>query len=259
MSEYPTGPDRGAGQSGGLQATAQQGKAAVGEVAETAKDQAQAVAAEAREQARQAVGQLRERAGEQAREQSRRAAQGIRQWADELNSMSEAAKPDSPVNGVVQQVANRGHQAADYLERHGLAGVVQEVQTFARRRPGVFLAAAAAAGFLAGRIAKATTGATQSSSGTGQTYPDSSSGTGQAYPTTTGTGQPYSTGQTYPDPTGPGSYPGTGVGGSSSSTGQGYSGVADPLASLGTGTRPASSYPPVEEPPATGGWGGERR
>jgi len=249
MSEYPTSPDRGAGQSGGLQATAQQGKAAVGEVAETAKDQAQVVAGEAKNQARQVVGQLRDRAGEQAREQGKRAAQGIRQWADELNSMSEAAKPDSPVNGVVRQVADRGRQAADYLEEHGLAGVAQEVQTFARRRPGVFLAAAAAAGFLAGRIAKATSSGAQSSSGAGQSYPTAPR-----------------VGQTYPGTTGTGPYPGTG---------QGYSGVGhdytetvppvatpDPMSSPATGlgeTRPASSYPPVGEPPATGEWGGERR
>lgn len=168
MSEFPTGVGAHSQQNDqeGRPGTGQQAKAAAGEVAGTAKDQAQAVAGEARLQTRRAVGQLRERVGEQTEQQSRRAAQGIRQWADELASMSETAKPDSPVSGVVQQVADTGRRAADYLEQHGLSGVTEEVQNFARRRPGVFLAGAVAAGFLVGRMAKATTGAGQTPSTT---------------------------------------------------------------------------------------------
>jgi hypothetical protein len=127
------------------------------------------VAGETKEQARQMVGQLRDRAGEQVQHQSHRAAQGIRQWADDLASMSEGGKPDSPVSGVVQQVADGGRRVADYLEQHGLSGAVDEVQSFARRRPGAFLAGAAAMGFLIGRIAKASGGSASSTASTDQT------------------------------------------------------------------------------------------
>lgn len=154
MSEYSTGAGERPGPSQEFQSTAQHARSAVGEVADTAKGQTQVVAGEARQQARQVVDQLRNRVGDQAQHQSRRAAQGIRQWADDLASMSEIAKPDSPVSGVVQQVADQGRRAADYLDQHGLTGVAQEVQSFARRRPGAFLVGAAAAGFLIGRIAK---------------------------------------------------------------------------------------------------------
>ncbi|GGS72048.1 hypothetical protein GCM10010156_33590 [Planobispora rosea] len=168
MSEYPTGAGDYSGQSGGAQTTAQQAKSAAGEVAQTAKEQTRVVAGEARNQARRVVGQLRDRVGEQTQHQSRRAAQGIRQWADDLSSMKEAVKPDSPVHGAVQQIADSGRRAADYLEENGLAGVVDEVQNFARRRPGLFLAGAVVAGFLAGRVAKATAGVTseETTSGT---------------------------------------------------------------------------------------------
>ncbi|SNT63821.1 hypothetical protein SAMN05216276_110514 [Streptosporangium subroseum] len=168
MSDYPTGAGERPGQSREFQdspqSTVQHARSAAGEVADTAKGQTQAVAGEAKQQARQVVDQLRGHVGDQAQHQSQRAAQGIRQWAEDLASMSEGAKPDSPVSGVVQQVADGGRRAADYLDQHGLTGVVQEVQSFARRRPGAFLAGAAAAGFLIGRIAKASGGATSTTS-----------------------------------------------------------------------------------------------
>ncbi|GIN05160.1 hypothetical protein Pve01_68180 [Planomonospora venezuelensis] len=129
------------------------------------------VAGQARDEARHAMDRLRDRAGEQAQYQSRRAAESIRQWADDLSSMSDAAKPDSPVSGMMHQVADGGRRAADYLEQNGLAGVVEEIQSFARRRPGVFLAGALAAGFLAGRIAKATTGTGSGTAPTPSTPP----------------------------------------------------------------------------------------
>jgi hypothetical protein len=169
MSEFPTDAGERLGQSGEFQKTAQHARSAAGEVAGTAKEQTQAVVGEAKEQARQMVGRLRGQAGEQVHHQSRRAAQGIRQWADDLSSMSEGGKPDSPVSGVVQQVADGGRRVADYLEQHGLAGAVDEVQSFARRRPGAFLAGAAAMGFLIGRIAKASGGSASTTASTGPT------------------------------------------------------------------------------------------
>lgn len=191
MSEFPTGAGERPGYGQDSPSTAQHAKSAVGEVAQTAKGQTQAVAGEAKQQARQVVQQLKGRVGDQAHQQSQRAAQGIRQWADDLAAMGESAKPDSPVSGVVQQVAGQGRRAADYLDQHGLAGAVEEVQTFARRRPGAFLLGAVAAGFLIGRAAKASGGAASGgSSTTGAGVGTGTSYTPPAYPTTPSTPYP---------------------------------------------------------------------
>ncbi|MGC5015168.1 hypothetical protein ACLQ2R_30770 [Streptosporangium sp. DT93] len=184
MSGFPAGAGERPGYGQDSPSTAQHARSAVGEVAETAKGQTQAVAGEARQQARQVVHQLKGRVGDQAHQQSQRAAQGIRQWADDLAAMGEGAKPDSPVSGVVQQVADQGRRAADYLDQHGLAGAVEDVQTFARRRPGAFLLGAVAAGFLIGRVAKASGGATSGGpSTTGSGAQPGTSYTPPAYPT----------------------------------------------------------------------------
>ncbi|WP_460528354.1 hypothetical protein [Flindersiella endophytica] len=57
---------------------------------------------------------------------------------------------------VVQQVADGGRQAADWLDHRGFDGLLTEVRSFARRRPGTFLLGATVAGFMIGRLAKAT-------------------------------------------------------------------------------------------------------
>ncbi|MEW9552197.1 hypothetical protein [Nonomuraea sp. NPDC050783] len=163
MSEYPTGTGRPASPQEG---TLQQGKEAAREVAGTAKEAAREVAGtavertaqvadEAKAQTRRAVDELRDRVRAQSEHQSHRAAQSLRQWSEDLAVMQEHAKPDSPVSNIVRQVADQGQRAADYLEHNGLAGVVSDVQRFARRRPAAFLAGALAAGFLVGRIVKA--------------------------------------------------------------------------------------------------------
>ncbi|MFI6814151.1 hypothetical protein ACIBG7_17175 [Nonomuraea sp. NPDC050328] len=126
-----------------------------GQPAERTKQAAREVAGEAGFQTRRVVGRLRERAGREADSQAQRAAHGIRQWADDLSTMAESSKPDSPINRVTHQIAGGGRRAADYLEQQGFSGAMQDLQQFARRRPALFVLGAIAAGFLAGRAAKA--------------------------------------------------------------------------------------------------------
>jgi len=54
----------------------------------------------------------------------------------------------------VSRIADSGRGVADYLSRRGPGGVLDQVQDFARRRPGAFLATALAAGFVVGRLGK---------------------------------------------------------------------------------------------------------
>ncbi|WP_338897680.1 hypothetical protein WBG99_20485 [Streptomyces sp. TG1A-60] len=138
-------------------ATADQARQAAGEVTGTAVEQARTVVGEAREQAGTVVRDLRSRVTEETEGQARRAAGTLRQWADDLAGMAENASDDSPARSLMSQAAGGGHRTADYLEKKGVGGLMQDVQGFARRRPGAFLGAAALAGVVVGRLAKAGT------------------------------------------------------------------------------------------------------
>ncbi|MFD6953294.1 MULTISPECIES: hypothetical protein [unclassified Nocardiopsis] len=125
------------------------------EVASTAGEQARSLADEARSEAMHVTGDVQSRLREEAREQTRRTSQNLRQWSEELSSMADQGNPQSPVSGVVHQVAQGGRGAADFLDERGVDGLLEEARSFAQRRPMAFLAGAALAGFALGRVLKA--------------------------------------------------------------------------------------------------------
>ncbi|MGX6606108.1 hypothetical protein ACWKSP_28865 [Micromonosporaceae bacterium Da 78-11] len=160
MSDLSTGAyasDYSADDSSKAKQVAGQTKEAAGQavtdVKDTATEQAQRVGAEAKAQARNVAADVRDKLGEQARTQNDKLVGSIRQTADHLDEMR-GDRGDSPAAMVVSRVADGGRQLADYLDRNGPEGVLQEVQDFARRRPGAFLATALAAGFVVGRLGK---------------------------------------------------------------------------------------------------------
>lgn len=142
-------------------ATAGQAKQAAGQVAGTAAEQARTVVGEAREQAGTVVQDLRTRAVEEADGQTRRAAGTLRQWATDLTELAAHAESDSPARSLAVRAGDKGQRAADYLERQGVEGIVADLQSFARRRPGAFLGGALLAGLAVGRLAKVTQAASQ--------------------------------------------------------------------------------------------------
>ncbi|MGI5358187.1 hypothetical protein ACQI4E_23120 [Streptomyces sp. CA-252508] len=167
------------------------------EVAGTAKEQAAGVTHEATAQARDLVGELRDQLRDQAQSQTQRLAENVRRLSDELRDMSENGKPDSGVGGVVRKISDGGHQVAGRLEQRGPEGLVGDLQDFARRRPGVFLAGAALAGFVVARAGKGvsaagSSGSTGAGQQDGQRYapqqPAAGTGTGPDTGTGTGTG-----------------------------------------------------------------------
>ncbi|MEV6319314.1 hypothetical protein [Streptomyces sp. NPDC051776] len=194
MDEAPMGEspneDTGSAQQAGevakqeASATAGQAKTAAGEVAGTAKEQAQAVTEQASEQARTAVVELRERAGDEMQSQAKKAAGNLRQWADDLADMAEKARPDSPAGSLIAQAADGSRRAASTLEQRGVGGLVEDVESFARRKPGTFLGGAVLAGFVVGHLAKAGRKAGQSNTGPSPT----SSRAPQSTPSDLGTG-----------------------------------------------------------------------
>lgn len=122
------------------------------EVAQDAKERAGDVAHEAKERARNLMDQARSEVTDQASTQQERLAAGIRHLGAELSQMSRAS--DDP--GYATELAERGSQTAerlaDWFERREPGDVLREVQDFARRRPGAFLAVAAGAGLVVGRM-----------------------------------------------------------------------------------------------------------
>ncbi|KUL25490.1 hypothetical protein [Actinoplanes awajinensis] len=198
------------------QQVAEQGKHAAAQAATQVKDtvaeQAQRVGGEAKTQARNVAGEVRDKLGEQARTQNDKLVGSIRQTADHLDEMR-GDRGDTPAAMVVSRVADGGRQLADYLDRNGPEGVLAEVQDFARRRPGAFLATALAAGFVVGRLGKSVAKA-DPAAGTVKPSTDSFSPATPAtapdpvytppvgtqhtdYATTTGAGYPPSTGSEY--------------------------------------------------------------
>lgn len=129
------------------------------EVAATAKEEAGHVAEEAKQQATDLFRELSSDLREQAAIQQEKIAQNLRSISDEFRSMAESA----PAQGTaVSWVRQAGHQAggmADWLGDRDPGSLLAEVKGFARQRPGTFLALAAGAGLLAGRLARGIAGA----------------------------------------------------------------------------------------------------
>jgi hypothetical protein len=137
---------------------------AAGNVTDTAMHQARQVGDEVSNQARSVAAEFRDQVGTQVRNQNDRLVDGVRRMADELDGMV-ADGGDSPARTVVARVAQGSRQMADYLAERGPEGVLNEVQDFARRRPGAFLATALATGFVVGRLGKGVFSATTEPTG----------------------------------------------------------------------------------------------
>jgi hypothetical protein len=143
-------------QAAGLsQGTVQAGKHA----ADAAREQASGVAAEAARQGRDLVRQAQDQLGEQAARGQQRLAATLDSLSDQLSGMAGESPQDGMAADLARQAAARAGDAAHWLSSRQPAQVVDEVQSFARRRPGTFLALAAGAGLIAGRLTRGLTAA----------------------------------------------------------------------------------------------------
>ena len=125
-----------------------------GDLMGTAKEQAADVAAEATAQARDVLGEARAGVAEQAAQQQQRAAENLRSLGDQLRQMADGADQGGLAPDLVRQAADRTGSVATWLEDREPGDVLHEVAEFARRKPGVFLGAAALAGLLVGRLTR---------------------------------------------------------------------------------------------------------
>ncbi|MEO5313977.1 hypothetical protein PV772_07610 [Pseudarthrobacter sp. CC12] len=168
-------------------------------VAQTAKDEAANVAHEAKANAQDLLGQAKSGLTSQAGTQQQKAAEGIRNISTQLHSMASAPDQQGMASDLVRQAAERTSSMATWLENREPGDLLNEVQRFARNKPGTFLLLAAGAGVLAGRLTRGLTAgppeasaSTAAGTGVGGQYAGSTYGDqyNQSYPVAGGTVPP---------------------------------------------------------------------
>lgn len=149
---------------------------AIGQTAGTAAEGAKQVASEAAqqvgevtrqatEQARDFVAEAQSQLHEQASSQTRRAADGLADVGRQIRALGEGDTDHAGFAAdAAKQLAARVEELARRIERRGFDGAVEDLRTFARRRPGAFLLSAAATGFVVGRLGRGAQVAQESSS-----------------------------------------------------------------------------------------------
>jgi hypothetical protein len=147
------------------QSTAQAGQ----HVADVTKDQVGTVATEASSQAKELLAQARAELMKQAGQQQRRIAEGLRALGEELHSMTQHEGQSGVATELTRHGEQRSQDIASWLEQREPGHVVEEVTTFARRRPGLFLLLAAGAGLVGGRLTRGVKDASSDASGSPQT------------------------------------------------------------------------------------------
>ncbi|MEE6271853.1 hypothetical protein [Georgenia wangjunii] len=210
-------------------------------VAGTAAEEAKSTVAEASRHAKGLLDQTRTELSDQAGSQQQRLAGGLRAFSGELSQMADGAEQPGVASDLARQVSQFVEQAGDWLEQRDPSAVLDEVQRYARRHPGTFIAVAAGLGIVAGRLARSLK---DNASDDGADVP--------RYGTTAQGGSGY-TGTTTA-PTGYGTAYGAGAG-----TTHGYSTAATTggTPSSATGyTAPPSDDPALYDAPAESGPGG---
>jgi hypothetical protein len=140
-----------------------------GQVAGTVKEQAAEVRHEVAVQGQEVVARAKEQFRNQADTQAREASEGLRRLGGQARALADGRVEDAgPFGGYLRQAGDRIDGMASRLEERGAEGVLSDVQDFARKRPGLFLAGAAVAGFAVGRMIR---GARDAASGSGESAP----------------------------------------------------------------------------------------
>jgi|GEM_PF-1383757 len=237
----PPSTTTGTGSTSGTTETAKQeasevagtAKAEAGHVLDTAKQEASTVAREAKTQAKQVYAQTKRELSDQAATQQQRVADGLRSIGDELQSLARNSENGGVATDLVRQASTKLTDVSSWLSERDPGSLLDEVKTFARRKPGLFIGGALVAGVLAGRLARAlgesAADERSATAGTSGTVPPPAPVTGTGVGASTGYGAGgYSPG------TAVGTGVGAGVGAGAVGTGAGTAGSS--TAGTGTGT-----------------------
>ncbi|MGC4154828.1 MAG: hypothetical protein QM628_17390 [Propionicimonas sp.] len=125
-----------------------------GDVAHAAREELSQLTEEARSQALSLWSQASEQLREQAVNGKQQAADLLHSLADELGQMASRSEQDGPLTALAKEAAARAGELSHWLQNAEPSDVVAEIRRFARRRPVVFLAGAALAGVVVGRLSR---------------------------------------------------------------------------------------------------------
>ena len=133
-----------------------------GELVGTASQQAAEVAEQASAQARNLLEETRTRLEEQTVEGAHKLGTNLSRLGQEALALADGRPEEAPtVQGYVRRTgeglldaADRAFGVSDDVRTRGLGGVLSDVQSFARRRPGAFLIGTAVLGVMAGRATR---------------------------------------------------------------------------------------------------------
>jgi hypothetical protein len=136
------------------------------EVAGAVKEQAAEVVQSAKEQGRNVAHEAREQLRVQANSQTQRLAEALRGVGTQVQALADGRTEEAGgARDYARQAAGTVQEWAGRVESRGFQGLTRDLEQVARRRPGAFLAGAATAGFLIGRLLRSSSA---SASGAGE-------------------------------------------------------------------------------------------
>jgi len=124
------------------------------EVATVAKEELANVVAEFRGQFQHLWGETSVQLREQARSGQQQAADMLRSLSGELGHLASRSEQDGPLTAFARSAAAQGGEWSHWLANTEPADVLADIRRFARRRPALFLAGAAVAGIVIGRLSR---------------------------------------------------------------------------------------------------------
>ena len=135
------------------------------EVVSTAADQAMGVVGDVKSQAHSVVDQAASELRTQADAKSADAAARLRTLAGEMDALAQGRPQEAAqLTRYLGDAHGRVEGYASRLENRGAQGVIDDVSSFARRRPAVFLLCSVGAGFALGRLLRSGAAASQEQS-----------------------------------------------------------------------------------------------
>lgn len=128
---------------------------AASELGSDIKDQARGVTDEATAQAKSLASSVTEEVSAQAATQQERLAGQSRIVSDDLQRIARGERAESEmVNKFISQAAGQAQRITEQLESREPKELLDDVRSFAARRPGMFFAIAAGLGIAAGRLTR---------------------------------------------------------------------------------------------------------
>jgi DNA polymerase II small subunit/DNA polymerase delta subunit B len=123
-------------------------------VAETAKGEAQQVVGEAKAKAADLVNETKSQVDQQSRNQMQALATKLDELRREIDSMVDGSDIQGTVTELARQLSDKTRTLSSQLAERDPKDMLEDVRSFARRRPGTFLAGATVAGVVAGRLTR---------------------------------------------------------------------------------------------------------